>query len=124
MEQIYKWNPDVILITTMTETIAEDILNNSIEGQDWSQIEAVKNGKVFKEPLGVFHWFPPSGDAPLMANWMAQTLHLDLFIYSMSDEIKLYYENFCGYKLTQEQIEGILTSNTEAGKGAFFGDSK
>ena len=87
-------------------------------------IEAVKNGKVFKEPLGVFHWFPPSGDAPLMANWMAQTLHLDLFIYSMSDEIKLYYENFCGYKLTQEQIEGILTSNTEAGKGAFFGDSK
>ena len=124
MEQIYKWNSDIILITTMTETTAEDILNNSIEGQDWSQIEAVKNGKDFKEPLGVFHWFPPSGDAPLMAKWMAQTLHPDLFTYSMSDEIKLYYENFYGYKLTQEQIDGILTSNPEAGKGAFFGDSK
>ena len=36
IEQIYKWNPDVILITDMTEITEEDILNNYIEGQDWS----------------------------------------------------------------------------------------
>lgn len=47
IEQIYKWNPNVILITAMTETTAEDILNNYIEGKDWSQFEAVKNGKKF-----------------------------------------------------------------------------
>ena len=35
----------------------EDFYNNTIEGQDWSQVSAVKNGKVFKEALGVFHWF-------------------------------------------------------------------
>ena len=124
MEQVYQWNPDIILITTFTETMPEDLYNNTIEGQDWSQVAAVQNGKVFKEPLGTYRWFPPSGDAPLMAKWMAQTLHPDLFTYDMVEEIKSYYEEFYQYTLTQEQAEGILAANPEAAKGASFGSSR
>ena len=124
MEQIYEWNPDIILITTFTETMPEDLLNNTIEGQDWSQVAAVKNGKVYKEPLGTYRWFPPSGDAPLMAKWMAQTLHPDLFTYDMTQEIISYYDEFYQYSLTPEQAEGILKANHEAAKGASFGGSR
>lgn len=124
MEQIYEWNPDIILITTFTETMPEDLLNNTIEGQDWSQVAAVKNGKVYKEPLGTYRWFPPSGDAPLMAKWMAQTLHPDLFTYDMTQEIISYYDEFYQYSLTLEQAEGILKANPEAAKGASFGGSR
>ena len=121
MEQIYEWNPDIIILTTFTETMPEDLYNNTIDGQDWSQINAVKNGKVYKEPLGVYRWFPPSGDAPLMLKWMAQTLNPDYFDYNMVEEIKDYYNEFYQYELTDEQVDGILTANPEAAKGASFG---
>lgn len=121
MEQIYEWNPDIIILTTFTETMPEDLYNNTIDGQDWSQINAVKNGKVYKEPLGVYRWFPPSGDAPLMLKWMAQTLNPDYFDYDMVEEIKDYYNEFYQYELTDEQVDGILTANPEAAKGASFG---
>lgn len=121
MEQIYEWNPDIIIITTFTETMPEDLYNNTIDGQDWSHIDAVKNGKVYKEPLGVYRWFPPSGDAPLMLMWMAETLYPEVFDYDMEKEIKDYYERFYNYDLAGEQIEGILSANPEAAKGANFG---
>ena len=121
MEQIYEWNPDIIIITTFTETMPEDLYNNTIDGQDWSHIDAVKNGKVYKEPLGVYRWFPPSGDAPLMLKWMANTLNPDVFDYDMEDEMEDYYERFYNYDLEEEQMEGILSANPEAAKGANFG---
>lgn len=123
MEQIYEWDPDIIIITTFTETMPEDLYNNTIDGQDWSPVSAVTNGKVYKEPLGVYRWFPPSGDAPLMLKWMAQTIHPDKFTYDMKEEIKAYYEEFYQYTLTDEQTEGILAANPEAAKGAGFGAS-
>lgn len=121
MEQIYAWDPDIIILTTFTETMPEDLYNNTIDGQDWSQVSAVLNGKVYKEPLGVYRWFPPSGDAPLMLKWMAQTLNPDYFSYDMNEEIRAYYNEFYQYDLTDDQIEGILTANPEAAKGASFG---
>ena len=123
MEQIYEWNPDIIIITTFTETMPEDLYNNTIDGQDWSPISAVANGKVYKEPLGVYRWFPPSGDAPLMLKWMAQTLNPETFTYDMNEEIRAYYKQFYNYSLEDDQIEGILSANPEAAKGANFGGS-
>ena len=121
MEQIYKWNPDIIIITTFTETMPDDLYENKIRGQNWSNVAAVKNKKVFKEPLGVYRWFPPSGDAPLMSMWMANHMQPTVFNYDMKKEIKNYYKRFYQYDLTDEQVEGILSANTEAAKGANFG---
>lgn len=117
MEQIYEWDPDIIILTTFTETMPDDLYNNSIDGQDWSQVSAVKNGKVYKEPLGVYRWYVPCGDTPLMVKWMAQTLHPELFDYDMIDEIKKYYKEFYDYDVTDEQAQGILDASPEAAKG-------
>ncbi len=123
MEQVYEWDPDIIILTTFTDTMPEDLYNNTIEGQDWSNVSAVKNGKVYKEPLGVYRWLPPSGDAPLMFKWMAQTLHPEIFDYDMIQEIKDYYAQFYDYEVTDEQAQGILDAQPEAAKGASFGSS-
>jgi iron complex transport system substrate-binding protein len=118
MEQIYQWNPDIVIITTFSQTMPDDLYNNTIPGQDWSHVKAVQERKVFKEPLGVYRWYPPSGDAPLMVKWMAQTQHPDLFTYDMREEVKNYYNEFYNYTLTDDQVEGILSSNPEAARGA------
>lgn len=116
MEQIYAWNPDIIYITNFTETQPEDLLNNTVSGQDWSEVEAVKNGNVHKVPLGIYRWFPPNGDAPLMLKWMAQINHPEQFDYDINEEIKNYYSDFYKYDLTDENVESILHPSSDAAK--------
>lgn len=108
MEQIYEWNPDIIYITNFTDTQPEDLINNSIPNQDWSQIKAVQDGNVHRVPVGIFRWYPPSGDAPLMLKWLAQKNHPTLFDYNIEKEIKSYYADFYGYDLSDEQVYNIL----------------
>ncbi|MGM9924380.1 MAG: ABC transporter substrate-binding protein [Bacillus sp. (in: firmicutes)] len=116
MEQVYRWNPDIIYITNFTETQPEDLIDNTVDGQDWSQVKAVQGGKVYKVPLGIYRWFPPSGDAPLMLKWMAQKNHPDLFQYDMVEEIQSYYKDFYEYDVTDEQAEKILHPSSDAAK--------
>lgn len=118
MEQIYKWNPDYIFITNFTPTQPEDLLDNKVDGQDWSQLKAIKDKKVFKIPLGTYRWFPPSADSPLMIKWIAQMLHPEVFnYYSMEDEAKQYYKEFFGWDLTGEQIYTVFHPSSDAAKG-------
>lgn len=116
MEQIYQWNPDIIYITNFSETQPVDLLENKVNGQDWSQVKAVKDGNVHKIPLGIYRWFPPSGDAPLMLKWMAQKNYPDLFNYSIENEIKEYYKEFYEYDVTEEEIHSILNPSSDAAK--------
>ena len=114
MEQIYSWNPEVIYLTNFTPIQPEDLYNNTIPGQDWSEVEAVKNKQVYKIPLGIYRWFPPSGDAPLMLKWLAQHNQPDLFTYDMNEEIRTYYKDFYDYDLTDEDIHSILNPSSDA----------
>ncbi|MFJ7919865.1 ABC transporter substrate-binding protein [Lysinibacillus fusiformis] len=116
MEQIYAWNPDIIYITNFTETQPDDLLQNKVSGQDWSQIKAVQDGKVYKIPLGIYRWFPPSGDAPLMLKWMAQKNHPSLFDYKIEDEIKTYYKDFYEFEISDSEIQSILNPSSDAAK--------
>lgn len=113
MEQIYRWNPDVILISNFTESQPKDIFANQIKGQDWSVLEAVRTGKVYKVPLGIYRWFTPSGDAPLMLKWIAQILYPSQFHYDMSQEIIQYYKDFYDYEVSENEIKTIFLHNQD-----------
>ncbi|MGM7634912.1 ABC transporter substrate-binding protein [Bacillus sp. Hm123] len=109
MEQVYKWNPEVIYISNFSATTPEDLYENRVKGQDWSKVDAVKNKRVYKVPEGIFMWYPPSADAPLMMKWMAQKNHPNTFnYYKIEDEIRDYYKRFYDYSLTDEEINQIL----------------
>jgi iron complex transport system substrate-binding protein len=109
MEQIYKWNPDIIYISNFSNTPPEDLIQNAIEGQDWSKVKAIKERKVYKIPSGIYRWYAPSADASLMLKWMAQIHHPELFSdYDIKEEIRRHYLRFYNYNLSSEQVEGIL----------------
>lgn len=116
MEQIYAWNPEIIYLTNFTEIQPEDLYNNTIPGQDWSQVAAVQNKQVYKIPLGIYRWFPPSGDAPLMLKWLATKNQSELFDYDMNAEIKSYYKEFYEYDISDEDVEKVLHPSSEAAK--------
>ena len=106
LEDIYAWDPDVIFLNSFSAYTADDILNSTaVEGQDWSGLSAVKNGRVYKYPLGVYYWFPPCFDSPLALEWMATKMYPEAFAdIDMDQEIKDYYEKFYGLTLTDEDL--------------------
>lgn len=109
MEQILAWDPDIIYITNFCETQPEDLLENRIEGQDWSRVSAVKTGRVYKIPMGEYRWAPPNAESHLMLKWLAQKHHPDLFAdYDIEEEIKEFYSTFYGYELSDREVYKIL----------------
>ncbi|MBE6845763.1 MAG: Fe3+-citrate ABC transporter substrate-binding protein [Ruminococcus sp.] len=115
MEQIYEWDPDIILITNFSAYLPEDLYNNSIEGHDWSNVSAVKNGQVYKFPLGMYRWFPPASDTPLVLTWLAKTIQPELFAdVDMDAEIKDFYKEHYGAELTDEDVQQIYNPAREA----------
>lgn len=115
MEQVYEYDPDKIFITNFVPYLAEDLYNNAIEGHDWSVVRAVQEGEVYKCPLGMYRWYPPSSDTPLMLLWLAKQNHPDLFAdIDMEAEMKEYYERFYDVTLTDENIEKIFNPVREA----------
>ncbi|MDO4754221.1 MAG: ABC transporter substrate-binding protein, partial [Bacillota bacterium] len=116
MEQIYSWNPDVIYITTFSQMMPVDLYNNTaVEGDDWSVVKAVQDKRVHKFPLGIFHWYPPSADAPLALLWLAKNNHPDLFAdVDLNQRVKEYYKEMYEIELTDEEVESIFASTRDA----------
>jgi iron complex transport system substrate-binding protein len=106
MEQIYKWDPDIIFIWNGPS--AQDMMDNNVEGHDWSEISAIKNKKVYKIPCGVFAWYPVGSDVPLMMEWVAQQAYPDVFGYDLRADTLDYYQKIYDYELTDEQLTKIL----------------
>lgn len=110
-EQIYQWNPEVLFLngpglSKLTET---DVLENKVEGVDFSTIQAVKDGRVYDTTLGMWNWFTPNPDAPLVLAWLAANTYEDAFAdYDLEGTIKDYYKASYGYDVTDEELEGML----------------
>lgn len=116
MEQIIKWNPDIIILSNFDKILPEDIYNNKFEGQDWSKINAVKNKKVFKAPIGIYRWDAPSAETPLMIKWIAKVATPEVFNdYDIRKDIKDFYLEFFNYKLSDKQLDFILNSKVNKG---------
>ncbi len=119
MEQVYEWNPDIIYITNFSQYMPEDLFaNKALEGHDWSGVKAVKEKKVYKYPLGMYRWFPPSSDSPLCLWFLAKTNHPELFKdIDLEQKVKEYYEKFYKIKLTDGEVNTIFHPAREGADG-------
>jgi iron complex transport system substrate-binding protein len=99
-EQILQWNPDVIIIEGSEKD--REILNDA-------PISAVKNGKVFISPQGVFYWGHLGSEIALWLPWLAKTLHPDKFSdMNISEEVKYFYKTFFKYDLNDDEYNKML----------------
>ncbi|WP_325892833.1 ABC transporter substrate-binding protein [Grimontia sp. NTOU-MAR1] len=109
MEQVYSMDPEIIFISNFSPAKPVDLYENRIPGQDWSHVAAIKNRRVYKIPEGIFQWYPPSADAPLMLQWIAQKSHPEIFnTYKIEDAIRQYYSRYYSFNLTDKDITQIL----------------
>lgn len=118
MEQVYKWNPETVFITNFTPAYPEDLYNNTIGNYDWSGIDAVKDKKVYKMPLGMYRSYTPGADTPVTLLWLAKTTYPELFEDIDVVEYAIeYYESVFGITLTSEQAESIFRPAETVGEG-------
>ena len=118
MEQVYSWNPDLIFVTNFTTAVPDDLYQNTVGGYDWSAVEAVQNGRVYKMPLGMYRSYTPGVDTPVTLLWMAQTAYPALFDdVDIVQAAKNYYQEVFGIELTEEQVSSIFAPTVDAGSG-------
>lgn len=108
MEQVLKWNPDVIITTDAT--FYKNVYNNHA----WSGITAVKNKKVYLSPQSPFKWFdrPPGTNIIIGIPWTAKILYPDKFKnMDLNGLVKEFYSEFYHYQLSDEDVDNILRSS-------------
>lgn len=114
MEQIYEWNPEIIYIGNFTELQPSDLVDNKLDGQDWSVVDAVKNKQVYKIPIGGYRWDPPGVETPLMIKWLAKIQHPELFEdMDMRTEVSDFYKEVYDFELTDEMLDEILADTQD-----------
>lgn len=111
MEQIYSWDPDILFLDGpgLQPLRTEDVLSGNVDGADFSTLTAVKSGRVYNTTLGMWNWFTPNPDAPLVLAWLACNTYPDAFTdYPLGDTIKEYYKTWYGYDVTDDELEEML----------------
>ncbi|SUC01759.1 corrinoid ABC transporter substrate-binding protein [Proteus vulgaris] len=104
LEQVIHANPDVIVTMYARDT---EIIKNSPE---WQSITAVREGRVYTNPKGLFWWCRETTEEALQFLWLAtilypeQTQHIDII-----KETKQFYQTFFNISLSDQQLEYILT---------------
>ena len=108
VEQVIKWNPDVII------TNDQEFYNNVYNDSNWAHIKAVQNKEVYVSPQSPFKWF----DRPVGANmiigvpWTAKAIYPDDYSdINMVDATKEFYSNFYHFDLSDDDAKEMLLNS-------------
>jgi ABC-type Fe3+-hydroxamate transport system substrate-binding protein len=103
VEQIQKWNPDVIVAGLPADAKAM-MADPRLKG-----VKAVINHRVLTNPAGTIIWMYYGTEEALNIQWAARELHPDLFPdLDIPAVTKAFYQQFFGYQLSQAQVNSIL----------------
>ena len=107
-EQLYSWDPDIILVDNHGGLPALVMESMYREGSKWSTLSAVQNQQLHRIPAGVF-FLDKGTTTTLLVLWMATILQPELFAdIDMVEEVKFYYSEFYEYELTDEQAQNVI----------------
>jgi iron complex transport system substrate-binding protein len=104
-EQVLGWNPDIIIAAD--PAFAASVKTDPV----WSEIAAVKNGKVFAAPTLPFGWFdsPPGVNRLIGVNWLENLFYPEIFKNDLPAEVKAFYKTVYQVELTDDQVKQLLT---------------
>ncbi len=116
MEEILEIDPDIILLSWFDSFTPGDLYNNTIDGQDWSNVKAVREKRVYKTPNGIYRWDAPGVETPLMMMWLAALIQPDVFLdIDMEQEVSDYFKTYFDVELTEENLRQILSQDLNSG---------
>jgi len=100
LEQILRWDPDVILIPPYGPVQPSDLLENA----DWQSLQAVQAGRVVRMPRLIAPMDTPVPESMLGVLWMATLFYPDIVTLDLIDEVVAFYATYYGLTLSDEEI--------------------
>lgn len=114
LEQIYLWDPEVIICNE--PGVAGYILSDS----KWSGLQAVENSRVYQMPIAISRWgHPGSMETPLAIYWLGKLIYPELYSdVDLVEKTKEFYQTFFQYELSDDEVSMILSGEgMRKGKG-------
>lgn len=109
MEEVYRIDPDIILLSNFDKFVPDDLYENRIPGQDWGTVRAVQEHRIYKVPLGIYRWDAPGVETPLMMEWLAHVLQPELFQdVEVRKDARAFYKDFMHYELQEGDLARIF----------------
>jgi iron complex transport system substrate-binding protein len=106
IEQILVWNPDVIIVGSSTHDAGR---RQILADPRWREVKAVKEGRVYTNPVGAYLWDRHSAESSLQVLWAAKTLYPSRFAdLDIEKETREFYARFFHYTLTPVELRSIL----------------
>ena len=114
-EQLFSWDPDIILVDNhgnFPDLVIKDMYR---ETSRWASLQAVSNRRLYRIPAGVF-FMDKGTTTTLMLLWLATVIQPELFEdINMVEEVKYYYREFYSYELSDEEARKVLEGWHEHG---------
>jgi iron complex transport system substrate-binding protein len=109
LEQIYRWNPDLILVWSGNFD-GMDAYREIRTSPAWRHLEAVKKNAVYQVPWRPFGWIdrPPGMNRLIGIVWLANLLYPDVFQNDMKVVTKEFFRKFYHYDMTDEEVQEML----------------
>ena len=104
IDDIGRWNPDLVI------TI-DAAFHNAARGlPGWSDLPAVRAGRIHLAPSAFLSWFdyPPSLNRVIGLPWLAALLYPDIFTDDLADEVRAFYDLFYGITLNEAEARHLL----------------
>lgn len=106
MEDIVKANPDIIIIGGTDASKGKETILNSPE---WASINAVKNNKIYFNPVGAYNWDRYSAEEALQILWAAKIFNPDSFKdLDLVKKTQEFYKEFFNYDLSSDDAQKII----------------
>ena len=104
MEQLYIWDPDVIILTS------PEAYKKATTGNEWKSLSAVKNGKVYLMPSEPYPFLdnPPATNRIIGIYWLGNLLYPDLYPVDIVEKTIEFYSLYYNNNLSASYVEKIL----------------
>ncbi len=102
-EAVLSSDPDIIVCENA------DLLNAIMTGEQYAEMTAVKNNRVYQVPLGTAVWSMGTAEAMLQVQWAATVINPDLYAdIDVDRETRDFFKSYYGYDLTQAELDTIF----------------
>lgn len=109
MEDLLRWNPDTVIVGRQYST------DLALKDPRWTDIAAVRQGRVYPTPEGAFYW-DGGVESVLLMEFIAKRLYPERFPdLDLSAELREFYARFYGVALTPAQAELLLQGRSPDG---------
>jgi iron complex transport system substrate-binding protein len=103
LEKVLGWNPEILVMDSGTP---DDLYRDP----RWKNVSAIRNRRVYKQPVGIFIWDRPTAEAAVLYPlWLAKTAYPERFRdVDMMKEVKRFYREILSFNLSDAQARALL----------------